>query len=77
MVDLTLKDVFQTKIMISETGKNFSSFAKNIGISRSYLSQILGMKRNPSVAVANKIAKGLGVEVEEIFLVKNVANDNL
>lgn len=76
MIKLILKDSFHTRVLISETGKNLNEFASLIGVSHSYLSQILSAKRNPSVGIANKIAKGLDVKIDEIFLITNVANDN-
>lgn len=58
--------------MIAKQGESISGFAQRIGISQGYLSQILSKRYNPSAKVAYKIADGLGVEVEEIFLIKTI-----
>lgn len=41
--------------------------AKKVGISRGFLSDVENMKKQPSVFIALKIAKGLGEGVESIF----------
>ncbi|OKL37601.1 helix-turn-helix domain-containing protein [Domibacillus mangrovi] len=76
MIVITIKDFGSTRIEIARKGKSLRGFSKEIGISQSYLSQVLNGKRNPSASVAYKIAKGLMLEVEDIFFVNNVANDN-
>lgn len=42
--------------------------AKNVGIFQSEMSEIDTGKRKPNVYLAMKIAKALGVSIEEIFL---------
>ncbi|AQU78305.1 helix-turn-helix transcriptional regulator [Planococcus faecalis] len=76
MIKIELKNPLDVKIAIAERGKNVREFAKEIGISHSYMSQILSEKRQPSPKVANKIAVGLGVNFDGIFFVTNVAKDN-
>lgn len=76
MVNISLKDATRTRIEIAKTGKSLREFAKNIGVSHAYLSQILNEKRYPSPTVANKIAKGLGVDIDDIFLVEAVDVSN-
>ncbi|MDY0410127.1 helix-turn-helix transcriptional regulator [Virgibacillus soli] len=72
MLTITLKDGLETRIFIAEKGRSMRGFAKDIGISHAYLSQILNKKRNPSPAVAHKIACGLEKEIEDIFLIQTV-----
>lgn len=72
MITVELKDGLLTKLLLAKKGKSLRSFSQKIGISHAYLSQVLNKKRNPSVTVAFKIANGLGVDVEEIFLIKVV-----
>lgn len=69
-MQITLKDSTNTRLLIAKTGDSLRSFSKKIGISQGYLSQILSMKKNPSANVAYKIARGLNVDIEEIFLIK-------
>ena len=72
MLTITLKDGLRTRISIAEKGRSLRGFAKEIGISHAYLSQILNKKRNPSPTVAHKIACGIEKEIEDIFLVETV-----
>lgn len=72
MIGLTLKDELKTKVMIAKTGNSLRSFSKNIGVSHCYLSQIISKKRMPSPKIAYKLASGLGVKIEDIFLVETV-----
>lgn len=72
MISFELRDGFTTRLLIAETGKSLRDFAKDAGISHSYLSQILSGKRSPSPTVAKKIANGLNAKIEEIFLIKVV-----
>lgn len=67
---IILKNSTKTRLLIAKTGESLRGFSQRIGISQGYLSQILSMKNNPSASVAYKIAKGLNVEMEEIFLIK-------
>lgn len=77
MVKCILRNEVTTRLMIAEKMGSLKNFANEIGISQTYLTQILKCDRNPSPTIAHKIANGLGKKIEDIFLVKNVANDNL
>ncbi|WP_323707901.1 helix-turn-helix transcriptional regulator [Mammaliicoccus sciuri] len=48
-------------------GYNNATLALEIGISQSYLSQILKRKRNPSPKIASMIAEKLEIEIEDLF----------
>lgn len=48
-------------------GMSQERLAKEVGISRQYLSGIENSKKQPSVIIAMKIAKALNVTVEDIF----------
>jgi transcriptional regulator with XRE-family HTH domain len=76
MINITLKSESKLRLLIGQCGQNISGFAKEVGISHSYLSQILNGKRSPSPRVASKIAKKLSSNLEDIFLFKIVAKDN-
>ncbi|WP_142829015.1 helix-turn-helix domain-containing protein [Planococcus soli] len=71
-MNIQLKSSEETKIMLAKKGESMRSFSMLIGVSHPYLSQIMNKKRNPSARVAYKIAKGLGVKTEDIFLIKVV-----
>ena len=76
MIEMKLKDSAVICIMIAEQGKSLRSFAKEIGVSHPYLSQILNGKRNPSPLISHKLASGLNLKTEDIFLIKTVAKVN-
>lgn len=69
---IELRDSASTRIKIAETGNSLRGYSESIGISHAYLSQILNNKRNPSATVGHKIAKGLNLDIEDIFLIKTV-----
>lgn len=70
MLVLELIDPVKVRLLIAKTGKSLREYSKMIGISQPYLSQILSKKNNPSATVAYKIADGLGLEIQDIFLIK-------
>ena len=72
MYTFHLKSSQKTKLLIALKGLTLRSFASEIGISHSFLSQVLNEKRKPSAVVVKKIADGLGREMVDIFLVKTV-----
>lgn len=51
-------------------GHNLSTLATEVGISISYMSQIINGKRTPSAMLASKISNVFGVSVEELFTFK-------
>lgn len=69
MVKMELINKEEIRLSIAEKGMTLKDFAKHIGISQVYLSQILKGYRIPSPTVSAKIAKGLGVEINDIFTV--------
>lgn len=71
-ITFPLKDGIKTRLLIAETGNSLRSYAKKISVSHTYLSQVLNGIHNPSPTVAYKIANGLGLKIEDIFLTKNV-----
>lgn len=72
MVEIRMKNPCLLRVMIAKKGFSLSGFAREIGISQPYLSQLLKEKHRPSPRVAFKIAKGLNTDLEEIFLIKNI-----
>ena len=52
-------------------GHNLSTLADEVGISISYMSQIMNGKRTPSAMLAKKISKVFGVSVNELFTFKD------
>jgi transcriptional regulator with XRE-family HTH domain len=76
VVNLQVKDECALRVKIAEQGMNLKAFSTHIGISQAYLSQILSNNRNPSPIVAKKIASGLRMQIDDIFLIKTVAKVN-
>lgn len=67
MLKVEFKDRDETRLAIAKTGMTLRQFSLSIGISQPYLSLLLRGDKNPSPTIAGKIAKGLGVEIEDIF----------
>ncbi|PEQ65549.1 helix-turn-helix domain-containing protein [Bacillus cereus] len=67
MVKMELINKEEVRMSIAEKGMTLKDFSKYIGISQVYLTQILKGYRIPSPTVSAKIAKGLGVKINEIF----------
>lgn len=60
----------KTKKLMFIKGFNVSTFADEVGVGISYISQILNGKRSPSPKLAKKIAETLEVEIEDLFFFK-------
>ncbi len=65
----TIKKVFGNKIRLLRTKQNLSQerFALKIEMDRSYYASVENGKRNISLENIYKIAKGLGVKLEDLF----------
>lgn len=72
MIKVELIDRAKVRMDIARKGKSMRTFARDIGISQAYLSQILSGEYNPSPEVALKISSGLDKDLEEVFLFKNI-----
>jgi len=69
VIQVRIRDAAYTKLEIAKAGYTLRGYSRVIGISHSYLSQILNQKRNPSPAIASKISAGLHEEVDAFFLI--------
>jgi len=70
MLNIELKSIMKTRVILGRQGYSLRQFSDKVGISQSYLSQILSKKRNPSPNVAYKIAEGLNMKVTDIFFIQ-------
>lgn len=70
MYRFEILDGEKVKEIIALKGESMRSFANLIGVSPSFISQVLNGKRKVSAVVAGKIAKGLDKKIDEIFLMK-------
>lgn len=70
MIKLFLKDGYETRVMIAKKGFTLLEFANEIELSSGYLSQILNGDRNPSPGVAHKIATGLSLKIDDLFIIE-------
>ncbi|SDI30259.1 helix-turn-helix domain-containing protein [Alteribacillus bidgolensis] len=73
---MTVKDTEELRLMIAREGKSLRDFSGEIGISQTYLSQILNGDYSPSPKVSRKISEGLNVEIDDIFLVEMIEKIN-
>lgn len=64
---IVIKDTEETKSDVIKLGMNMRQFAERLGIGKSYLSNILQGKRNPSPALAKRIADEIGKTIQEVF----------
>lgn len=66
---MTLEEKLGKAIMTRRRQKLISQedFARKAGITRSYMSNIENGKRVVSIAIIEKIAKTLGITLEELF----------
>lgn len=72
MVRFSLINSENVRISIAEKGHTLRSFSKEIGVSHSFMSQIINGKRCASPVVAKKVADGLNVDITDIFFVESV-----
>lgn len=72
MMKISIKDEFNTRVLIAKYYYSLRKFANDISISHGYLSQILSCKCNPSPFIAFKIASALNKRTEDIFLIQTV-----
>ncbi|MDA5388578.1 helix-turn-helix transcriptional regulator [Loigolactobacillus backii] len=63
-----IKNTLVIKRKIAMLGMNQTEFSLKIGISKSFMSQILSKRRNCSPKIAIKIADELGQNMNDIFL---------
>lgn len=73
---ITLKDEKVIRTLIAERVGYLKKYALKSGISPTYLTQILKAQRNPSFTVAHNMASALGLKIEDIFLIIDVAKYN-
>ena len=64
---IVIKDTYATKLDIIKLGVNMRQFANRLDIGKSYLSNILQGKKNPSPALAKRIADEIGKPIQEVF----------
>lgn len=72
MLKFELKKPNELQILIALMGKSVRGFSEEIGVSHSFLSQVINGKRFPSATTAGKIARGLNKKIDDFFLIKVV-----
>lgn len=77
MFDIQLKNPNELRFQIALNGFSLRSFSKEIGISHSFLSQIINQKKKPSATTAKKISNGLEKNIEYFFLIHMVDSERL
>lgn len=58
--------MWRDSILIDVGDLKLADLAAEVGVSSSWLSTVLGGKRRPSLALAQRLAERLGVPIEEI-----------
>lgn len=69
MLKFILKNPKELKMAMALNGHSIRGFSREIGLSHSFLSQVINGKRNPSAATAKRISKGLKKDIDDFFLV--------
>ncbi|ALC85736.1 XRE family transcriptional regulator [Bacillus sp. FJAT-22090] len=72
MILFRLKNASNTKLLIAKKGLTLRAVSQKIGVSHSYLSQVINEKKYPSATIARKLSDGLSTGIEDIFLIKVV-----
>ena len=65
--DICLQFAKKLKEIRKERSLSQESLALMCGIDRTYIGRIENLKRNPSLAILYKIAKGLGMKLSELL----------
>ncbi|ATH60224.1 helix-turn-helix domain-containing protein [Staphylococcus nepalensis] len=73
---LVLKS-FEFRVLLLERKLTFTELGRRCGITQNYISMIVGHRRSPAPAVAQKICDNLGVEFDDIFELKDVTADSM
>lgn len=59
--------IWNLRDLLAATGKTQTQFASDVGITQGYASKLITGTGSPSLALAVRIARSLGVQVEELF----------
>lgn len=65
--DILIKFAGKLKKLRKERGLSQEALALLCDIDRTYIGRIENIKRNPSLEILNKIAKGLGIKLIELL----------
>lgn len=66
---INVKDSNKLRTMLIEQGYSQRKFSRKIGMSENYFNQIINQRKNPSPAVAKKIATALGINFNDVFII--------
>lgn len=69
MVKFEIINSNKMKMVIALKGFSIRSLSRKIGMSHSYLSQIINKKRLPSAVIVKKICEGLDINIDDFFLI--------
>lgn len=65
--EILIKFAEKLKKLRKDRGLSQEALALLCDIDRTYIGRIENMKRNPSLEIVNKIAKGLGIKLTELL----------
>lgn len=77
MIVFRLKNISNTKFLIAKMGLTLRGVSKEIGVSHSYLSQVINGTKFPSATIAKKLSDGLNKGIEDIFFIQVVDEHTL
>ena len=72
MIVFQIINTSSTKLLIAKKGLTLRGLSKEIGVSHSYLSQVIKGTKFPSATIARKLSDGLNKAIEDIFLIQMV-----
>lgn len=72
MIVFQLKNATNIKLLIAKKGLTLRGMSKEIGVSHSYLSQVIKGTKFPSATIARKLSGGLNKAMEDIFFIQVV-----
>ena len=72
MIVFKPKNTSSIKLLVAKKGLTLRGLSKEIGVSHSYLSQVINGTKYPSATIAKKISDGLSIGIEDIFYMQMV-----
>lgn len=72
MIVFQPKNTLSIKLLVAKKGLTLRGLSKEIGVSHSYLSQVIKGTKYPSATIAKKISDGLSIGIEDIFFIRSV-----
>ena len=72
MIVFQPKSTSSIRLLVAKKGFTLRGFSKEIGVSHSYLSQVIKGTKYPSATIAKKLSDGLSTGIEDVFIIRVV-----